>query len=45
MLIFFYSGMFIIYAPVAQRIERLPPEQKVAGSIPAGRVLLETDSG
>ncbi len=25
------------YAPVAQRIERLPPEQEAAGSSPAGR--------
>ena len=26
------------FAPVAQRIERLPPEQEVVGSIPTGRM-------
>ncbi len=29
--------MLATRAPVAQRIERLPPEQEAAGSIPAGR--------
>ena len=44
MLDFFCFRLYLTNAPVAQRIERLPPEQKVAGSIPAGRVYLKTDS-
>src|SRR4051794_24357099 len=31
------AGIIGLPAPVAQRIERLPPEQKVVGSSPAGR--------
>ncbi len=33
------------YAPVAQRIERLPPEQEAAGSSPAGRTNFHRNGG
>ena len=35
------SGYTNRYAPVAQGIERQPPELKVAGSIPAGRTTIK----
>jgi hypothetical protein len=34
-----------VYAPVAQRIEHLPSKQGVAGSSPAGRILLPITYG
>ncbi len=29
---------YVLYAPVAQWIERLPPEQEAVGSNPTGRI-------